>query len=56
MEGLFVLAGVVLWAGATMKLDTWMRSRQPVLLYRLRPFQGSIADEAQRWLERRADT
>jgi hypothetical protein len=51
MEGSFVLAGVLIWAGGTMSLDKWARSHWPALVDRVR---GSyIADEAEHWLNAR---
>jgi hypothetical protein len=32
------------------------RGRRPDLTERLRPYQPSVADEAQRWLEHQVDT
>lgn len=50
IEGLFVCAGVLMWLGITLKLDAFIRRRPPRLLDW---FQPSVADEAQRWLDKR---
>jgi hypothetical protein len=46
--------GFLTWAGATLLLDAWWRRwDRPDLAERLKPYQrGSVADEAQRWLDR----
>jgi hypothetical protein len=46
--------GLLTWAGATLLLDAWCRRwRGPDLADRLRPYQPvSVADEAQRWLDK----
>jgi hypothetical protein len=51
-----VVASLLTWAGATLTIDGWLRSRsRPSLTERLAPFQPeSVADEAQRWLDRQA--
>jgi hypothetical protein len=50
-----IVAGLLTWAGATLLLDAWWRRwSRPDLAERLQPYQtGSIADDAQRWLESR---
>jgi hypothetical protein len=40
-------------AGATLLIDAWSRRRRWLsLVERLRPFQPSVADEAEVWLRR----
>lgn len=47
-------AGLLMWGGATLLTDAWLiRRRRPALADRLRPFSGSVADEAEAWLGRR---
>jgi hypothetical protein len=50
------VVGLPTWAGTTLPIDEWVRwRRRPSLTERLAPFQpASLADEAQRWLERQA--
>ena len=48
-----VLTGMLVWVLTTMVIDAQVgRRRRPDLAERLRPFQPSIADEAQDWLKR----
>jgi hypothetical protein len=63
--GLVVVAGMVIWGGVRLFLDTWRRlrrKRRPVSAEHLRFDQfdqldqfdrGSIADEAEEWLRSR---
>jgi hypothetical protein len=52
MAVLVVLVGILVWAGATLLIDDWLRrrNRRPTLSERLEPFQPSVAEEAQDWL------
>ncbi len=46
---LLIAAGVVVWGGATLLIDAWMRERRrrPILGGRLAPYQrSSVADKA----------
>jgi hypothetical protein len=49
-----VVAGILIWAGATLLLDAWWRrEHRPDLAERLWPFRSrSLAEEAQEWLDR----
>jgi hypothetical protein len=48
-----VVTGMLVWVLATMLIDARRRRpRRPDLTERLRPFQPSIGDEAERWLRR----
>jgi hypothetical protein len=51
---LLIVAGLLLWAGATLLIDAWLRRRhRPDLVERLVPYVPSVADEAQEWLHHR---
>jgi hypothetical protein len=48
-----IVVGVLVWAGSTLLLDVWWGRRRVDLVDRLMPYQGgSVADEAQRWVDR----
>jgi hypothetical protein len=48
-----IVTAMLVWVLAMMVIDAWRRrSRRPDLTDRLRPFQRSIGDEAERWLRR----
>jgi hypothetical protein len=49
-----IVAGLMVWFGAALLIDAWQGSRLD-LAERLAPYQVSVADEAQRWLERQAN-
>jgi hypothetical protein len=45
---LVIVAGLLVWVGATLIIDGWLRRpRRPDLVERLRPFQPYVADEAE---------
>jgi hypothetical protein len=46
-----IVAGLMVWFGATLLIEAWQGS-QSDLAERLAPYQPSLADEAQRWLDR----
>jgi hypothetical protein len=51
--GALIVVGVLVWAGSTLLLDAWWKRQSTDLADRLIPYQGgSVADEAQRWLDR----
>jgi hypothetical protein len=55
MYVVLIVAGVLLWAGASLLIDAWLRRHlRPDLADRLIPFQTppSLADEAQERLRR----
>jgi hypothetical protein len=54
---LLVLVFMLVWSGATLLIDAWLRRpRRLGLVERLMPFQPpSLADEAQEWLDRQDD-
>lgn len=47
-----LVAGLLSWGGTTLLLDAWLTQRRPSLADRLRPFSGSVADEAEVWLRK----
>lgn len=48
-----LVAGLLSWGGTTLLLDAWLtQRRRPSLTDRLRPFSGSVADEAEVWLRK----
>jgi hypothetical protein len=50
-----IVVGVLVWGGSTLLLDAWWKRQPTDLAERLRPFQPrSVADEAQRWLDRQS--
>jgi hypothetical protein len=50
-----IVVGVLVWGGSTLLLDAWLKRRPTDLIDRLMPYQsGSVADEAQRWLDRQS--
>ena len=50
-----LVVGLLVWAGATLPIEVWLRRPQGLSLYEhLAPFQRPyVADEAQEWLKRR---
>jgi hypothetical protein len=47
-----IVVGLLVWAGSTLLLDAWWKRQPTNLVDRLMPYQsGSVADEAQRWLD-----
>jgi hypothetical protein len=49
----FIVVGLLVWGGSTLLLDAWWKRQPTDLTDRLMPYQsGSVADEAQRWLDR----
>jgi hypothetical protein len=47
-----IVAGALLWGGATLLLDAWWKRQPTDLADRLMPYHsGSVADEAQHWLD-----
>jgi hypothetical protein len=56
-----VIAGIalslVVWAVSALVIDKWIsREQRPRLLERLKPYNGgSVADEAQRWLQKQRE-
>jgi hypothetical protein len=44
--------GLLVWGGVTLLIDARSRRRRPSLEERLRPYQPSVADEAEGWLSR----
>jgi hypothetical protein len=49
-----IVVGLLVWGGSTLLLDAWWKRQPTDLADRLMPYQtGSVADEAQRWLDRR---
>ena len=48
-----LVVGLLVWAGATLLIDGWLRRPRGLSLYEHRaPFQRSYAvDEAQKWLK-----
>ena len=57
---LLAVAFLLLWAGMTLLIDSWVRrQRRPSLYERLAPYVPTVADEAELWLalrERRGDS
>jgi hypothetical protein len=50
---LLAVAFVLLWAGSALLIAAWLdRRNRPTLTERLRPFQPTIADDAELWLSR----
>jgi hypothetical protein len=48
-----IVAGLLVWGGATLLRDAWWGRQRVDLVDQLMPYQtGSVADEAQRWLDR----
>jgi hypothetical protein len=48
-----IVVGLLVWGGSTLLLDAWCKRQPSDLTERLVPYQsGSVADEAQRWLDR----
>jgi len=46
-----VVAGLLVWAGAALIIDSFSGRRRPDLAERLKPYQPrSVGDEAERWL------
>jgi hypothetical protein len=46
-----VVAGLLVWAGAALIIDSFTGRRRPDLAERLQPYQPrSVGDEAERWL------
>jgi hypothetical protein len=50
-----IVVGVRVWGGSTLLLDAWWGRRPVELADLLMPFQaGSVADEAQHWLDQQS--
>ena len=50
-----IAVGLLVWGGATLLIDAWLRHRRnrPKLTERLAPFSGRISEEAEAWLRNR---
>ena len=46
-----IVASLMVWFGAVLLMDAWRGGRSD-LVERLAPYRPSLADEAQKWLER----
>jgi hypothetical protein len=52
--GTLIVVGVLVWAGSTLLVDAWWKRQPTDLADRLIPYQGgSVADQAQHWLDRK---
>ena len=48
---LLVVAFLLLWAGMSLLIDSWVRrQRRPSFYERLAPYVTTVADEAELWL------